>query len=199
MKNICKKDKCSGCNACLNVCGKNAVKRTISVRGEEINVIDEEHCSDCGLCQMVCPQNSESVLHAPEACFAAWSLDYNVRTKSASGGVAAELYKWAVKHTMWISGVRMTNNLIAEHYLTKDLDALGDFQNSKYVYSDTKHVFGQIAEKLKNDDCVLFIGLPCQCDALRAVCSTKRISTRNLYVIDLICHGTAPQTIKKDI
>lgn len=141
----------------------------------------------------VCPQNSESSLNTPESCFAAWSLDDSIRAKSASGGVAAELYKWAVKRGMWISGVKMMDALFAEHYLTKDLDTLGDFQNSKYVYSDTKYVFKQIAEKLKNNESVLFVGLPCQCDALKAVCNIKRISTNKLYVVDLICpwYGTA--------
>lgn len=198
MKEICEKDKCSGCNACLNVCGKNAVKRVQTELGEEINMIDEDCCVECGLCQKVCPQNSESSLNTPESCFAAWSLDDGIRSKSASGGVAAELYKWAVKHGMWISGVRMTDALFAEHYITKDLDTLGDFQNSKYVYSDTKYVFKQIAEKLKNNESVLFVGLPCQCDALKAVCNIKRISANKLYVVDLICHGTAPQTYLRE-
>lgn len=193
MKDICEKDRCSGCNACLNVCGVNAVKRVQTVRGEEVNVIDEECCIKCGLCQEVCPQNAEPELNTPESCFAAWSIDNSIRAKSASGGVAAELYKWAAKHNIWFSGVRMIDNLSAEHYLTKDLAVLGDFQNSKYVYSDTKNVFKQISEKLKNEEGVLFVGLPCQCAALKAVCKIKRISTKKLYIIDLICHGVAPQ------
>lgn len=198
VKNICEKDKCSGCNACLNVCGKNAVKRVMTVRGEEVNVIDEECCVECGLCKKVCPQNSESFLNAPKFCFAAWSVNNCTRAKSASGGVATELYKWAIKHDMWISRVRMTDDLFAEHYFTKDFEALSDFQNSKYVYSDTKYVFNQISKKLMNDESALFVGLPCQCDALKAVCNVEHISTKKLYIIDLVCHGTAPQTYLKE-
>ena len=109
-------------------------------------------------------------------------------------GRAAELYKWAVKRGMWISGVKMMDALFAEHYLKRFGHFRGDFQNSKYVYSDTKYVFKQIAEKLKNNERVaLFVGLPCQCDALKAVCNIKRISTNKLYVVDLYLswYGTA--------
>lgn len=201
MRFICEKDHCTGCNACLNICEHHAVAQIHNIRDEEICVIDEERCVNCGLCRQVCPQNTDMTYQEPLSAYAAWSLDAVTRETSASGGIAAELYNWALRQNMWISGVRMNfadGGARVEHYLTKGSEVLVEFQNSKYVYSDTGYVLREIVERLGDNEGILFVGLPCQCDALRRLCHLKRVSTDRLYVVDLVCHGTIPQSYLRE-
>lgn len=192
MKTICETNTCTGCRACLNICPKKAIQMVVNAMGEEVAEIDLSKCIHCNLCKKVCPQLNDSNLSEPYICYAAWSLDEKTRWGSASGGVAAELYHWAVRNDMWFSGVRMTSDFVAEHYLTKDIHAIQWFQNSKYVYSNTRNVYKEIVEKLRNKEKVLFIGTPCQVDGLKHFCDRQHVSQNYLFLVDLMCHGSTP-------
>lgn len=51
--------------------------------------------------------------------------------------------------------------------ITNKSEELAKFAGSKYVKSNPKGIYSKIVEKLKNDEKVLFIGLPCQVAALK--------------------------------
>lgn len=70
--------------------------------------------------------------------------------------------------------------------ITNDLDYARKFAGSKYVKSNPKNIYSKIHERLKQGDRVLFIGLPCQVAALNNYIKDKK----NLYTVDLICHGS---------
>lgn len=193
MNVICGKDKCTGCRACLNICSHSAIQMVNNKLNVEIAVINKKKCIDCGLCKLVCPQNNvDDIFYLPKKCYASWSLDNTIRWRSASGGVAAELYRWAIENDIWIAGVSYTEEREASFTLTKDFEKINSFQNSKYVYSNMKYVYKEIIDKLKKREGVLFIGLPCQVDGLRKYLKIKKVSSEQLILVDLICHGTAP-------
>lgn len=193
MNKICREDKCTGCRACLNVCGHSAIQMVNDNLNAEIAVIDKNKCVDCGLCKLLCPQNNvDEILNLPQKCYASWSLNKETRRKSASGGVASELYRWAIENDIWIAGVSFTEEKEVAFSLTKDLTKIESFQNSKYVYSNMKFVYKDIADKLKKGEGVLFVGLPCQLDGLKNYLKLKKVSLERLILIDLVCHGTAP-------
>ena len=54
--------------------------------------------------------------------------------------------------------------------------------------SNPTGIYKEIKDRLKREEKVLFIGLPCQVAALRNYISTDL--SDKLYTIDLICHGT---------
>ena len=56
MKEICKKEKCSGCGACLNICPTNAITMKEDYEGFLYPEISDK-CIDCGKCKSVCPQS----------------------------------------------------------------------------------------------------------------------------------------------
>ena len=66
------------------------------------------------------------------------------------------------------------------------MDYARKFAGSKYVKSNPKNIYSKIHERLKQGDRVLFIGLPCQVAALNNYIKDKK----NLYTVDLICHGS---------
>jgi len=56
MAAVVDKEKCTGCESCLDSCPLDA----ISMDGE-VAVIDEDTCGDCGSCVDVCPVEAISM------------------------------------------------------------------------------------------------------------------------------------------
>lgn len=85
---MAKKEICTGCAACFNICPEAAISMQSDSEGFDYPHIDERKCIKCGLCEKVCP-----VLHIYEnvrsteqpKIFAAWSLDEKTRLSSTSG------------------------------------------------------------------------------------------------------------------
>jgi coenzyme F420-reducing hydrogenase beta subunit len=61
------------------------------------------------------------------------------------------------------------------------------FSGSKYVKSDFRGMFPKVKELLKNDNYVLYTGLPCECAGLR---SYLRKDYDNLMICELVCHAS---------
>lgn len=188
---ICKSD-CTACNACVNICPKQCIEFENGKAGYSFAVVHEEKCVDCHLCESVCPNLKPVKKAAPLRCFAAWALDTNIRTNSASGGIATVLYQYYSKQGYWCAGVRMKNKFEASYELLNPQEDKSCFSNSKYVYSDSEYIYLEIAKKMRNNQKVLFIGLPCQVAGLKNYLNVAKCSTDNLLLIDIICHGVTP-------
>lgn len=123
-----------------------------------------------------------------EIAYAAWSMDENERKTSASGGVAAEMYKWAIDNGYKIIGAVQQDDFCVCHEMSDSKKAINLFKNSKYVFSNAYNVYSKIKVELENQNKVLFIGLPCQVAAMRKLFKDNK----NLVLVDLVCHGTTP-------
>ena len=182
-------NSCTGCGVCEISCLKSA----ISMKPDEMGVfypeIDYDVCIGCGNCQRVCHLNKEIVLAKSDKIYAAFSNNMEERESSASGGIAAELYKYARRNGWHSYGVEFNHNSNACY---KELITDEDFikaKNSKYVFCDAKNVYKQISEQLSKGETVLFIGIPCQVAALISFIGERK---DNLIIVDLLCHGTCP-------
>lgn len=60
---------------------------------------------------------------------------------------------------------------------------------SKYVKADINNSFLYCSKDLQDGKKVLYIGLPCEIFALKNFLKIKKVSDKNLILIDLICHG----------
>ena len=186
-------EECTGCGACAFKCPKQCILMQEDRIGVVYPVIDTTTCIECHSCEKVCPVLNEVDSREAVAAYAAWSSDEEERRTSASGGIAMELYKYAVEQGWAAVGASQNDDFSVTHKVAVEKRDLAQFKNSKYVFSDAYEAFPQIKTLLKNGRKVLFIGLPCQVAALRKLFSDNK----NLLLVDLVCHGTTPYSYLK--
>lgn len=188
MIQLASKENCTACGACAFVCPKQC----ISMREEDLGimypVMDDRDCISCKRCLKVCPILSPLDYHEPKKAYAAWSNDEEERRTSASGGIAAEVYKEALQDGYLIAGAKQNKDFTVTLDVADNADAIADFKNSKYVFSSAYTLFPKIKELLKKGEKVAVIGLPCQVAALRKIFRDHE----NLLLMEVVCHGTTP-------
>ncbi len=191
MISLAKKNLCTGCGACAYICPKHCITMKENEIGVVLPEIDTSNCIECGRCQHICPILSPLKLNSPRKAYAAWSTDENERFTSASGGIAAEVYKDAIESGNMTVGASQNQDFSVSLQIADSLEQIQVFKNSKYVFSSALEAYPQIARLLKNIERSFFviIALPCQIAAFKSI--FKRYEDRFLY-IDIVCHGTTP-------
>lgn len=197
MSDICAKEACTACKLCQDVCPKKCIEFQEDELGCIYPNIRYDSCIECGLCRNACPslhpvdRNKRS-----DFVYVACAVDEKIRETSASGGIAAALYRLADREKWAASGCYLNDDLEAVQTITVDRSMYDKFQNSKYVYSDISACFAAIKSRLDEGTAVLFIGVPCQVAAVK-----RRFEKHEwhplLYTVDLICHGFAPASYLK--
>ena len=193
MKTVCQLDKCTGCMACLEVCNYGAIAVQDSLKAYNA-VIDQSKCVNCNACHRICQNNAELKFNKPIGWQQGFVIDENVRKASSSGGLCAAIMQNFIDNGGFVCSCLLSEgNFIFK--LTNEKADIKLFQGSKYVKSNPAGIYKSIKEKLK-DSKVLFVGLPCQAEALKLYVGESL--QENLYTVDLICHGTpSPQLLDK--
>lgn len=183
-----KKD-CTGCSACYSICPTKAIAMQEDNEGFVYPVIDETKCIKCGLCKKICPciNNKDNNNLKEPTMLAAWSLDFQNKETSSSGGCFYELAKYVIKQGGLVVGAGFDKGLNIVHKIVDNMDNLFELKGSKYVQSRIGDCYINVKENLDKDKIVLFVGTPCQVAGLYAFLKNKQYN--NLYTADLICHG----------
>lgn len=185
-----KKD-CCGCAACYNICPQNAIEMKEDEFGFVYPYINEDKCTECGLCKKQCAyQKNKKVLNLPQKIYAAQINKGEYLRNSASGGIFVALAKQIISEGGVVYGATLlkeNNNLNVKHIRIDKIEELYKLQGSKYVQSDVKEIYKYVKKDLENNVKVLFSGTPCQIYALKNYFNKKEY--KNLYTIDIICHG----------
>lgn len=196
MVEITRIENCTGCGACFNKCPVNAIEMQEDREGFLIPVINKDKCINCGLCAKICPVNkpknfSEKI---PEEVLAAGSSD-EIRKESSSGGIFTLLAEYILKNNGYVCGAAFSDDFKeVKHIIINNPEDLPKLQKSKYVQSNTGKVFKEIKSLLDSDKTVLFSGTSCQVGGLIAFLEKPY---KNLYTIDLLCHGTPSPDVWK--
>ena len=186
---LCSNEKCFGCYACANVCPVNAIAFQENESGAIVPVIQKEKCKNCHLCEKVCPAIQPPKGARPDKCFAAWSLDSKILATAASGGIVSSIYKCFLEQNGVVFGTEYRNGrLVFTHSETND--AINRYSGSKYIHAEVENAFREVKAFLRSDRKVVFAGTPCQIAGLKSYLGKEY---ENLFLIDIICHGVAPQ------
>lgn len=185
MNTVCKKNKCTGCMACLEVCPKKAIRIEDTLDAYHA-VIFEDLCIHCNACTRVCHNVNDSIeFRKSISWYQGWSSNKSCRKNSSSGAAAYELAKGIISRGGCVFSCLFSNG----RFIFDEVSTIAElkrFSGSKYVKSNPAGVYHNIRKRLQEGRQVLFIGLPCQVAALKYVVGDKE----NLYTVDLICHGT---------
>lgn len=193
---ICLKNKCTGCYACVNACSHHCIQMTEDEDGAVRPVIDESKCVGCKLCVSSCPNNVELEFRTPIKCYASWITDTEKRRICASGGIGTIMSEYVLKQRGVVFGSRYDNNLTPIMTYVENLEDLESFKGSRYVQSLVGNTtYKEVRTFLRTGRLVLFVGTPCQIAGLKTF---LRKEYENLITVDLICHGTSPTKYLKD-
>lgn len=193
--NVCAKQKCCGCTACINVCPVKAISMKKDAYGFEYPYIATSKCINCDACKKVCPvlnarlkKNTSKV-----TCYAAKAKDEKIKLKSSSGGIFHFLAKQIIKEKGIVYGATIDNLKVMHIRITKKTD-LDLIKGSKYAQSNliANKIFEKVKNDLNNNKKVLFSGTPCQLVGLKKY---LKKDYQNLILISVICHGVMNEKI----
>lgn len=109
----------------------------------------------------------------------------NVRMKSSSGGMFTALSDIILQNGGKIYGADFDENMHLRHTSATTPAQRDRMRGAKYIQSDMSGVYEKIQTDLQNGIPVLFVGTPCQVNAVKTFIGQNEY----LYTADLICHG----------
>ncbi len=186
MVRLCEKSRCTGCEACVNICPVHCIKRKVDERGFLIPSIHHEECIGCGKCTSVCPVLNPVALNSPRQVLAACAKKEEERSRSASGGIAGVLYKRIIQLGGVAYGVVLNKEYQAVFVRTETEDKIEEYRGSKYVGSLMGEIYLSVQKDLKEKRKVLFVGMSCQIAGLLCFLGQKY---DELITVDILCHG----------
>lgn len=193
MIEICKKQNCVGCGACLSACSRNAVIMQPDALGFLYPVIDQDKCVDCGLCAKSCFNNQMSTYNEPIQTSVGHAVNTSEQITSTSGGLASVFMRIVLQNGGVVYGCSGENACEVKHIRIEHIDEVEKLKGSKYVQSNMGQIYKNVVADLCADRTVLFIGTPCQVAGLKAYLRGK--TYENLYTVDFVCHGVPSQQI----
>lgn len=196
MIEICKREDCVGCGACLSACNKGAISMQPDSLGFLYPVIDQNKCVDCGLCARSCFNTHMPLICEPLATYIGHALDNEEQKTSTSGGAASVFMKAIIKAGGIVYGCSGLNAREVKHIRIDKIEDVCKLKGSKYVQSYMGKTYRSVVADLKSDRLVLFIGTPCQVAGLKAFVRGREYD--NLYTLDFVCHGVPSQKILND-
>lgn len=184
------KEDCCGCRACADTCPFSAITYEKGTDGFMYPKVSTS-CVLCGKCLKVCPAlNKVQKNNQEQQYIGCLDKDKVRRDTGSSGGVFGLLALYCLDNNYWVAGAAFEENHQLRHIIINDRSSLEPLKKSKYLQSDCTGTYHRIQELLKVGDKVLFVGTPCQCNALLN-CFPK--TPDNLVVVDFACHGVPSQ------
>lgn len=182
---------CIGCQACIDMCPRSAIDFSYNIWGEGRALVDTIKCTRCGLYKRICPALNISFQPACDTVYATFSIAN--RNSGSSGGIFFELASDFIRQGGVVYGAAFDPNLKLIHTKATCIKDLGKLCKSKYLHSDMNGVYADIADSLRQNIKVMFVGTPCQVSAVKNLFSDKYKG--QILLVDFLCHGTGTQKV----
>ena len=194
------KQECCGCESCIDSCPISIISRTIDEEGFLYPYVTApDKCLHCNKCKTVCPvKNNDRIQNYSEEPYVGYIDDEEFVKECSSGGLATAISTSFIKNGGIVYGVSYSDDYMSiEYKRASELFELKRFRTSKYAQSSKGNVYSMVHKDLSLGFKVLFIGLPCEVNAVKLLLGTDH---PNLYAVSLICHGvTSPHVHKQYI
>lgn len=194
----CKKE-CFGCEACQQVCPRNAIKMQEDNEGFRYPLIDKNLCINCNLCHETCPYVSMPKKYLKNKyVFGGYNNDPEIRFESTSGGAFSAIVEAFCDENYVIFGTEAKGLLVFHGFVTDKKQAT-KFRKSKYSQSIIGGSYKKVKQFLEQGKKVLFSGTPCQIAGLYAFLNAVNfLSTELLLTVEVVCEGIpSPLYIRK--
>lgn len=189
-------DRCTGCGACSSICPVGAISMEYDEEGFLYPVVNDT-CVFCGKCVNICNMQAHSKEKKPRGRLLwCYSKDEQIRKTSSSGGVFYELAKEVIASEGIVCGAATNDDLSVSHRMAEKKEDLVALQRSKYVQSEMRDSFLNIKKNLDQNRLVLFVGTPCQVDAVKRSAGDEH---ERLVTVDFVCHGVPSTRIYRDM
>lgn len=196
MIEICKKQDCVGCGACLSACNKDAITMQPDALGFFYPEIDQGKCVNCGLCAKSCFNNNKPTYNEPIDTCVGYAVNIGEQVSSTYGGLASVFMGTILKNGGLVYGCSGENARKVKHIRIEKPEDIEKLRGSKYVQSYMGQIYKNVVADLCADKNVLFIGTPCQVAGLITYLKGKTYD--KLYTVDFVCHGVPSQQILND-
>lgn len=190
MIQIVNKVDCCGCNACGDVCPKDAISFKCDNEGIWYPQVDMDKCIDCHLCEKVCPiLNHEGLNKGHSEYPGAYVMQHKSakeRFNSTSGCLYPEVARYFLEHGGYVAGHIFNEDYTVRGYVTNKPEDLEQLRNSKYLQSDMQGIYKEVKRLLNEGKKVLFSGCPCQIAAFKTY---LKKDYDNFLTVDFTCMG----------
>lgn len=193
------KEECFGCEACQQVCPKNAITMDEDEEGFRYPRINSDLCIHCNLCRKACPQHNPTPKYIENKyTFGGYNKNNKIRFESTSGGAFSAIADAFCDENYAIFGAKAKGLLVFHDYIL-DKKEIGKFRKSKYSQSIIGNSYKKVMEFLAKGMKVLFSGTPCQISGLYAYLSAKGFDkTEKLLTVEVVCEGVpSPFYVRK--
>lgn len=191
-KRLIERDKCTGCEACKELCPNNAIYMERDKDGFYFPVIKEDVCTNCGFCNRVCPVEKENCFRKIDyndtIVYGGYNIDIAELKSSSSGGFFSSIANYVMNLGGIVFGVVYKNNYRNVVYSSSNESSIEAMKGSKYVTALKGGVYREVERNLADGKLVLFVGLPCEIAGLFTVLGKNY---ENLITCELICAGPA--------
>ena len=187
-------EECCGCKACGDICPAKAITFKKDEDGFLYPCV-HEICVGCGMCVKICPtlNRSSRVTGDEQNYLACFDKNKSRRDTGSSGGIFGLLASKLMNEGWIVCGAAFDESLQLKHIFASNENELGRLKKSKYLQSDTSGVYSVIKTKLDSGEKVMFVGTPCQCNALKSF--LRKDYMRRLLLVDFACHGVPSQDL----
>lgn len=199
MIDIKRKEDCCGCNACGDICPKDAISYHTDNEGFWYPQIDKRKCINCGLCNKVCPIETEcksrkNNISKPE-CYATEHKSIEVIFNSTTGGMFTALAECMYAQKGYVGGAIHNDDFSVSHFISNNRNDLLKLRRSKDLQSNAEGFHKKVKTLLDQGEKVLACGVPCQ---IAGLLNYLGKDYENLITVDLICAGVnSPKVWRK--
>lgn len=122
-------------------------------------------------------------------------------TDSSSGGAFPAIIDAVSKRygcLPVVYGAAFDESFNVKHIRTNTYEDYKKLRGSKYVRSELGDSFKSVIDDLNKGYIVIFSGTPCQIAGLKKRVDTNKVNTANLFLVDIVCHGTPKPIVWND-